>query len=367
MTHHIYSISGIRQAGFSLVELMISITLGLLILAGLTSVFVNSNRARNEIEKAGQQIENGRYALQVMTDDLRNAGYLAEFDPRVLATPTTKPDACATAVALLQAAVPLHVQAYDRGLSAPSCLTDVKSGSDILVVRRVSTCAAGVANCDAVTAGAPYFQASLCNPAAGGTELASTATDYSTSFYALDTDTANLTRHKRDCTTVAEMHRYLTHIYYIANNDVSGDGIPTLKRAELGAGGFTIVPIAEGVEKLQIEYGVDTTGLAANPTVCDGNPDTFTADPDSLAAPTCSVKTGAVVMDNWRNVVALQIYLLARNTKLTDGYTDSKMYTLGLKADGSANNFGPYNDGYKRHAFQSMVRLNNPSSRSATP
>src|SRR3546814_6579575 len=63
------------------------------------------------------------------------------------------------------------------------------------------------------------------------------------------------------------------HIYFLANNDKPGDGIHTLKRAELGAAGFTIVPLVEGIDALQFEFGIDTNG--------DGNPDAYTADPDS--------------------------------------------------------------------------------------
>ena len=64
-----------RQAGISLVELMVSITLGLMILSGVLVVFVNTSAARNEVEKTSRQIENGRYASEVLSEDLRLAGF----------------------------------------------------------------------------------------------------------------------------------------------------------------------------------------------------------------------------------------------------------------------------------------------------
>ncbi|MGH8561634.1 MAG: PilW family protein, partial [Nevskiales bacterium] len=67
--------TGSRQSGFSLVELMIAITLSLIILAALSAIFVTSSRARDEIARANQQIENGRYAMQILSDDLQLAGY----------------------------------------------------------------------------------------------------------------------------------------------------------------------------------------------------------------------------------------------------------------------------------------------------
>ena len=89
----------IRQFGYTIIELMIAITISLIILASLVAMFANNSRTRVEIERANQQTENGRYALQLITDDLHNAGYLAEFNPGPLATPGTKPDPCDTSVA----------------------------------------------------------------------------------------------------------------------------------------------------------------------------------------------------------------------------------------------------------------------------
>jgi type IV pilus assembly protein PilW len=334
------------DTGYTIVELMVAMTIGLIVLAALITIFVNNSRARAEIERANQQTENGRYAMQLLTDDLHNAGYLAELNPLPLPSPATKPDACATDLLTLNSAVPIAVQGYDNGVNAPSCLLDLRPGTDILVIRRASTCAVGDLGCDAYVAGAPYLQASSCGSTA---ELASGSTG---TYYALDTDTANLTRHKKDCTAASPWHQYRTHIYFIANNDKAGDGIPTLKRAELGAGGFTIVPLVEGIENLQIEYGLDTSV----PT--SGSSAVYTADPDSYNSCAPSVCVGY-----WRNTVTAKVSLLARNTTRTAGYVDTKTYTLGLNADGTVNAVGPLGDGYKRHTYESVVRLNNISGR----
>ena len=46
-----------RQQGLSLIELMIAITLGLLVLAGLTTVFVTASESQRELQRSAQQIE----------------------------------------------------------------------------------------------------------------------------------------------------------------------------------------------------------------------------------------------------------------------------------------------------------------------
>jgi type IV pilus assembly protein PilW len=348
-----------QQFGYTIIELMIAITISLIILASLVSIFVNNSRTRGEIERANQQTENGRYALQLITDDLHNAGYLAEFNPALLPTPATKPDPCDTSVAGLVNALPIAVQGYDNGAGAPVCLIDVRAGTDILVVRHASTCAVGSAGCDVTVANAAYFQASGCNNVNNATELASGNV---AAYYVLDTNAASFTLHQKDCVTLANVYQYRTHIYFVANNDQAGDGIPTLKRAELGAqlgvATFNIVPLVEGVENMQIEYGIDasvpTTGTAA---VYNANPDTYN---------TACGTTPSICVGYWRNVVAAKINVLTRNTTATQGYVDNKVYTLGLLADGiTANTVGPLNDAYKRHAYESVVKLNNPAGRNS--
>ncbi|MBI3284599.1 MAG: PilW family protein [Burkholderiales bacterium] len=351
--HKIYSMAPagkLQQCGYTIMELMISIAIGLLLITGLTTIFVGNSRARNELELANQQVENGRYAMQLLSDDLRNAGFLAEFNPFPLTTPTLKPDPCATDSTSLKAALPIAVQGYDMGADAPACLSEIRPNTDILVIRRTSTCAVGTTGCDPEVTGLPYFQASGCS---GPTELSSTN---SADFYSFDISTANLIKHQKDCVTAAPYYQYRTHIYFIAENNKSGDGIPTLKRAELSASGgvatFAVTPLVEGIQDMQIEYGIDN----ASPTT--GSPAFFTADPDKYL--TC---TGVDCMRYWRNTVAAKVSLLARNTRMTVGHKDDKTYYLGLKADGKTMTDGPYNDNYKRHLYTSVVRLNNTAGR----
>ena len=334
-----------RQFGYTIIELMIAITISLIILASLVAIFANNSRTRVEIERANQQTENGRYALQIIVDDLHNAGFLAEFNPAPLPTPAAKPDSCDATVGGLNNALPIAVQGYDNGANAPTCLSDIRPGTDILVVRHASTCAVGSAGCDPNLLGNAYFQTSGCNNSA---ELASGNIAQS---FVLDTNPASFTLHQKDCVTLANQYQYRTHIYFVANNDNAGDAIPTLKRAELGGAGiFTIVPLVEGVENLQIEYGLDTTTT--------GSPAVYTANPDSYNG--C---TPAVCVGYWRNTVAAKINVLTRNTTATQGYVDGKTYTFGLNFDGSVNTVGPFNDGYKRHAYASVVTLNNTAGR----
>lgn len=344
------------QQGVSLIELMIALTLGVLVLLSLTALYIKSSDIRNDNERTSRQVESGRYALQIITQDLQMAGYYAEFNPgptgAAITVPASKPDPCATAVASLAAAIPLHVQGYDNGASAPTCLSDVKTGTDILVIRRSSGCTPGSGDCDALVTGDYLFQASSC---INSSELGAATPVY----YQLGQNGASgvtFSLHQRNCSTVAATRRYLVRIYFIANNNKSGDGVPTLKRAELGPTGFTISPLVDGIENLQIEYGLDTAG--------NGSPAAYTASPDGYSG--CTNTTTPTCMQYWQSVVTAKIHLLARNTTTKAGFVDSKTYSLGLTAAGAANTVGPFSDAYQRHAYQSTVRLYNPGGRNAT-
>ena len=63
-----------QQSGFSLIELMISLVLGLIILSGVIQVFV-STRATNSLNQAIAEVqEYGRYITLRLQDELREVG-----------------------------------------------------------------------------------------------------------------------------------------------------------------------------------------------------------------------------------------------------------------------------------------------------
>src|SRR5215472_1002571 len=359
-----------RSRGYTLVEMMVSITVGLIILAALVTLFAGNSRERAEIERANEQTENGRYALQVIGDDLRDAGYLGPFSPGTVLAPNPQlagsipvalPNICATDLPTLTGALSMPVQGFHNPATAPACLADWSPTTDILVVRRASTCAVGTAGCDPQVAGDVYLQLSGCS-----TELTA-----GTSYFRFDTNTGNLNLTQKDCATPALMYQFRTHIYFIANDDKAGDNTPTLKRAELGAGVFTIVPLAEGVQNLQIEYGIDIpdpnqfiAGLP-NPNYrkTSGSPTAYVADPGVYTSPVygaCAAQPPPWdCLSNWRNVVSAKVYVLARNLTPTQGYQDTKTYTLGVTA------VPAYGDGFKRHMYSTVAVLYNTVGRNS--
>ncbi|MBL4826883.1 MAG: PilW family protein [Spongiibacteraceae bacterium] len=64
-----------KQQGLSLVELMISITLGMVLMGAALQVMVSNNKTYKITDDVSRIQENGRIALDILVKDLRLAGY----------------------------------------------------------------------------------------------------------------------------------------------------------------------------------------------------------------------------------------------------------------------------------------------------
>ncbi len=368
-----------RQAGLSLIELMVSVTISLVILAALVGLFVNTSRSSREFARANSMIESGRLTVQVLENDITHAGfwgtYVPDFDDQTASAapddvPTALPDPCLAydpanwTEDYVDDLIGMPVQAYDDATVCAGIVTDRLANTDVLIVRHAEPCVAGgpSPNCDAVIAGRLYFQSTLC------------LTDVTERVL----DTAGFTLLRRDCATPAELRRFMSSIYYVRDYSVTpGDGIPTLMRSQFDLAGGVLehqpgVPLIEGIEGFRVELGVDDlseTGAAVDYT---GAIDW--ADPETRTTPTnrgdgvpddefvrCTTAVPCTA-DELVNLTAVKIYVLARTREPSQGLTDTKTYSLGV-----GTTLGPFTDAFQRHVFVTTVRLPNTSGRRITP
>jgi type IV pilus assembly protein PilW len=66
-----------HHSGFSLVELMVAMTLGLLVTATVLQIFISSKKGFRTNQALSRVQESGRFALDIMAQDLRQAGFNA--------------------------------------------------------------------------------------------------------------------------------------------------------------------------------------------------------------------------------------------------------------------------------------------------
>jgi len=72
-----------KQSGFTIVELMISVVLGLIVIAAVVNMYVGSSRSSKFTSGLQTMQENGRYGVSVLQRGFRLAGYssLTRLDP----------------------------------------------------------------------------------------------------------------------------------------------------------------------------------------------------------------------------------------------------------------------------------------------
>ena len=314
-------------SGFSLVELMISITLGLALLGGVVAIVGNTSRSHTELERNSRQVESGRYALQTLSDDIRHAGFYDQFYnytvPGTLPLPCTAGTSAAV-IAQLKTDLGLPLQGAAGAATAPSpftsaCLPNYKPNTDVIAIRRLSTV---ITAPGAMVANQIYVQA-----------------HWDAIKFDLGSNAGTFTYKKKDNVTASDLREYLVRVYFISTcSKCSGtpDDIPTLYRAELKAGAWNFLPIAEGIENMQLRYGLDADA--------NGRPD----DTGLVVAPSSAT--------DWSNAMTVEINLLARNLEASPNYVNNKTYVLGdvtVTAPG---------DAYRRRNFTSTVIAANPAA-----
>ncbi|KQW37917.1 hypothetical protein ASC76_07520 [Rhizobacter sp. Root404] len=316
---------------------MVALVVGLLIVAAMSMLFAGSSRSRREVELSADVIENGRYALDVLNRELSQTGFYGSLvTPVAAATAIDTPTKVATAMCLTTvaniAAWQDSLSYYAMGLRSasganvdadPTCVAR-KVGTDALFVQRANTCAIGDADCQAESNSSAYLQVSEC-----GTEYSTAATRI---VVARGTSSAFTLQTKAcDGATRAPKRKLVRRIYFVsAANELSYQELPI--SGSLPAA----VVLVEGIEQMQIEYAVDSTG--------DGTPDTFEASPS-----------------DWTQVIGARVWLLARSSDISRNTKDAASFVLG--ADTTVSVAASASGNLKRRAYSTYVPFVTPKAR----
>lgn len=327
-----------RQRGMNIIELMVGLTVGMLLVAGLALMFGNATRSTIELDKTVRHIENGRHAMDLLSQDIALAGYYGTV-PVTTSAAGLSPCATSAQVATdlaTQAALAFPTVPFGlEGLSADqvagyACLPNHKADTPALILRRLDTTAVAPA---AVTADAAYVQTSH-----------NTADNFYTYRAAANGSGFTL---RNLAGGINPVRRFMTRAYYIAscgNCAGGGDGIPTLKRVEVIGLQTVESPLAEGIENIGFDYGFDTN----NDGVAD---EWFGLNGGATAATAATAAT-----KGWGNVVAVRVSLVSRNTEPTVGHIDTRSYAIGRNGATDATQAAA-NDAFKRRAYVSTIKV----------
>ncbi len=353
-----------RQQGFTVVEVLISLLLGLLIIGAVIAIFLGSKQSYLIHESLSRIQENGRYALSTLGRDIRLAGHLGEIQEYWEITESTSGSTRLPAVggecftAPYRWVAPFITDVDHDGSNATLSVFAPKISGSNNGLGAFAACIPAqnyVVNTDVVSVhyvgpnnvadgfrvpNQIYLRADLnhgvlykCN-SAGGTCLpdGGGSWDVETDFH------------------------YPLHamVYYIrpcrepggdnlcgTSDDGDQPNIPSLVRTRLQADATLITEVvADGVENMQIQFGVDNNNIGYVTQYRDAN---------DIGNPTATSSWLA-----WNRVRSARVWLLARAIEPEGGYADSKTYSMGDVSVAPG-------DHYRRQIFSTTAAVRNYS------
>jgi len=367
-------------AGFSLVELMVALTLSLILVAGAMSVLYSTKLTSAENERVARIQEAGRTAFELMMQDARAAGYMGCTHPHLnTATipPTSNVNSGLTSATLmwnfLQPVYGFEATggAWNPTLDAaiPASNPTPATGSDILVLRtarpgaptfRTNAVFGSNAvipvdrdpNSPLLTAGTTAIISDCNNAAIFAVTDFTAAGSTATIAHAAGGTPANasdfLAPPAYSFAIGSTVQPVQTVVYYIASCQAPVDGVickavtpPALWQI---TGGGTPQELIQGVEAMQLRYGVDSTN---NPNMLADK--YMTADAVDASA-------------YWGNVVSVNMAILVRSVDEYGTEKDKKVYPLLGGAAGGGASFGPFNDRRNRSVFTTTITLRNDTT-----
>lgn len=336
-----------KQQGFSLLEIFISLTVGLVLLAGVLSVFVGMRTTTSETSSYGEMAENGRFAMAILSEDISKVNFFgglnAPLDAVVLRASPSSADIVTdcSGDGLNNATFPVVAGNFRTlwgnnvaSASIMGCISDAKIGSDVIQLKR--TLAAPITIPDPVAAmGAANRFYLLTNVNEG-------------EIFVGNTIPANI-----NDITDAQVWQYQHHIYYVSEDDIGSNTVPVLNLGRLTNTGMNIEPLVDGIEAIRFMYGIDTDTDADTTDYFggdgDGVVDTFIAAED--------MNDGFWDNNNSR-ILAVKIFVLARDILPDSNYTNNNTYILGSNSSGDIKIEGG-GDNFRRLLFTSTVSLGN--------
>ena len=316
------------QCGMTLIEIMLALLLGLFLIGGAIQIFLSAKNSYRIQENLSRIQENGRFALELLSHDIRLAGYfgcsgVSATNPIVIANhPLVAPHAHGGNANVVAGSI---VTGGDNNTTgsftttpalASNPLTPVVQNTDAITVQFGESC--GGYTTVALSTVDPTIAAIPSNNTCG-TITNGTATTPGTPLVISSCDSTHIfrasagTTQNKDGTGTAtqslgktyaagsEIMLFRSYTYFIR---LGASGLPSLYRLDnnMATGGSTNpVELIEGVENMQIVYGVDT-------------------DADGVANNYIAGTSANIPAADWDKVVSLRIFLLLQS--IDDNVTD---------------------------------------------
>jgi type IV pilus assembly protein PilW len=301
-----------RLRGVSLIELMVAMTISLALIGGAIQVYVYSRKHYEDNEGLARLQETARYALSVMESDIRMSNSWGLAAGLITISPPGFNTQCGTKFVANESAPALAGNDNKYSFATGCPLTTTGAGAsaiasaDTLIVRRASALPS--------TTAATTSRLRVCSTRTGAQLVATTSSCESA--------------------PIGQVNDLIENIYYISRDADQRTNLPTLRRwgltGNVSAGGtpatFEMAPveIIPGVEDMQIQFGIDPTGVK-------GTAARYVNPEDATAG----------------QIVSVRLWLLVRAETAEPDFKDEKTYEYGdrAKTNGTTNNLNASGSG----------------------
>lgn len=373
------------QTGLTLVEMMVAMVIGLVLMLGVIEVFSASRTASRLAEGGARAQENARFALEFLQRDIRMAGHFGCVNDQAHFI-RNEGDPVINTGAISGSQHPLDFSVSIQGYEAPNTeptksltlgqtwavpaqtptvISNLKpvGGSDILVLRylapegvpvtALTTGATSVVSFNS-DKGARLTEGGVATPSVFGIADCSHVNVVKGSYAAgqVTVNGVDLARFTAQPMGQTLIYRAESVVYYVGTSGVTGE--PALMRARTdGNNGYLAgEELVEGIESLQILYGLDNTATITPAAPPAGNI-TTQATALGVAAP-----GAGTAVAQWRRVGQVQVAVVARSPqpaavqKPTQDTANPR--ALGVKFRSPTNSDGRY-----RVVYESTIALRN--------
>jgi type IV pilus assembly protein PilW len=258
-----------RKSGFTLVEVMVSITLSIVLLAGVGQIYSSSKQIYRLQEGQSRVQENGRFAIEFLNRDIRQAGFAGcgnlnnpDFQGQVNVIANTMPPTTFNPASVIQG---IETTADWPG-GAP---TDYVNNTDAVIISLASNGVKLAGNLNPVNANLQITSNALgfkqndlvfvtdCKNADlfSITNVPGTGPGVATLAHSIGANTGNnlSTPYQQD----AEVLRFQTIAYYIRLGPANTAGV-RIRSLYKRVGNGAPEELIEGVQDMQVLYGEDT-------------------------------------------------------------------------------------------------------------
>lgn len=362
MTRGVRTMCALRQAGLTLVELMVALTIGLFLTLGLMLMMSDTSRTFKIQDDYARMQENAVSSLRYMSESLRHTGFYGMMaDTGSLTqygTIGTISNDCGNT---FTTTVPIFGYAALTTTNVNATVPCIKAvnfqAGPVLIARLTSGFPVTDPNGDGNFADGIVLQDGYANTLYVQSNVRDGVILKGSDFngFATSASVKKFSDGKQ-----FPVFPFQLHAYYIRPcsrptggassdeclaTDDNGTPVPTLVRQELQGTTMVERPLAEGIERMNLLYGLDMQPAPDG----DGVADRFVADPLSVAA------------DGWARVVAVRVTLLARSPTPIAGHDDSTK-SYDLNGDGTADFTCTVNTvecRYKRAIFSQVIQVRN--------